>query len=294
MTKQKIHITEPNEYLKKLEERIYFMHNVRHKAAKRLDSHKMLSTWTLALLAIAVIILEMQTQYEQYFCFNTSPQTMNIMQIIFSVMTLAYSLLLSKSNYSVKSMRMFNCAKKLGSLKREAEILLCSSNNIPSKNITLISNKYDDIMNECENHSDLDFLIAKTETTCYFSKNICRHIHKYVLFVTTYFHYYVLIILVYGWILYNSNLDSINKGYEFTSRIISEIASSNIYTIISNAIAGGTLNIIYLIISSLIFYIIFFTLVIFIKLTYKNSSNMLTDESSSAPLINRPNNPKEF
>jgi len=136
--------------------KIGITYKVRHKAASRLEHHKLYSIWVLSLIAFALIILEIESQSS--IVFYLKDETVNILQIIIAVMVLVYSLILSINDYSTKAIKMYFCALSLGKLRDESFTMKPNNSNI--KHLTA---KYHAILNKCQNHAYSDYLVYLKE-----------------------------------------------------------------------------------------------------------------------------------
>lgn len=193
--------TKFNEYMTKFVDRLKLMHATRHRAVKRLNAQKTHSKWTLALLAIAVIIVELQSQSD--IAFRFSKEYVDIISVVFSVMTLAYSLLLGMGDFSGKSVKMYYCALALGELQRKAELQITESpQGLTRDQVDNLIREYNVILSRCENHDDVDYLFEKYKTCS--ERKICLFLKMKWLLLFPFSHYYVSLVLVYGWIIFHS------------------------------------------------------------------------------------------
>lgn len=79
----------------------------RYRASTRLSMHGVFSQWTLSLLAIGLIITSVLMLSGVKL--NFSEKYSSVMQIIFSVIILTYSLLLGIGNFSARAERLHRC-----------------------------------------------------------------------------------------------------------------------------------------------------------------------------------------
>ena len=232
--------TARNKTLLDFKNKVDSMHSIRHETSARLESHRMLSEWTLALLTIAIIILELESQaasHNELFFYFSEPWV-NIAQVGFAVMILTYSLLLSINGYSAKSTKLYDCGLSLGKLCGRIILYIDSSNGKPNKEIVeKFSSDYNSILSKCENHKKIDYLtviirepwfseeqdkqfsdeckkngsneenwwpwikwIFKRKQIATSYKNIYRRNYRLMMTFITFFHYFVSIILVYGFL----------------------------------------------------------------------------------------------
>ena len=91
-----------------------------------------------------------------------APEYVDLMQIVFAVTLLAYSLLLGIGNFSARAERMHSCGMDLGRIARK---LFPYRNREDSAELDgiydSVSNDYYECLEKHENHTHIDFLAAK-------------------------------------------------------------------------------------------------------------------------------------
>ncbi|MBJ7552655.1 SLATT domain-containing protein, partial [Marinomonas ostreistagni] len=88
----------------------------RYRAATRLKIHGLLSQCTLSLLAIGLIISSLFTLSDMKILLDS--EYVSVMQIIFSVLILTYSLLLGIGDFGVRSSDYHLCGLEISRLLR--------------------------------------------------------------------------------------------------------------------------------------------------------------------------------
>lgn len=207
--------SEKDNKFEELYRRLSVTSKARYQASRRLGWHNWFSQWTLAFMAIGQIIIQLMKPLG--FCYNFSDNYYTLMSIVFSVILLAYSLLLGMGNFSARSVKIHQCGIELGRIARNVKPYIGSKDNDDKYN-TLAENYYN-CLEKYENHSHIDYLIAHydiekskkltndQDSICYYKKLI---LNKFVLFVlkiriwfltsVIFFHYIFSLIALYVWI----------------------------------------------------------------------------------------------
>ncbi|PCJ33709.1 MAG: hypothetical protein COA75_14865 [Cellvibrionales bacterium] len=140
-----------------LNRRIKITSKARYNASRRLTLKDSLSQTTLALLSVALILISLVSISDIKVNFDVN--YINIMQIVFAVLILTYSLLLSAGDYSARSVKTHRCGMELGRLARKVKPL----ENIDEPNDSKYeeyTNEYYNCLEKYENHGDVDYLVA--------------------------------------------------------------------------------------------------------------------------------------
>ena len=190
----------------------------RYRASTRLSLHGVFSQWTLSLLAIGLIITSVLMLSGLKLNFST--EYSSVMQIIFSVMVLTYSLLLGMGNFSARAERFHRCGLELSRLLRKVKPLKGAENN--DEEYATISKEYYDHLDKYENHKGVDFLSARVEIerrkgypdrseglsfASYMGRLIPSMYSRFTMWlsikasqVISFSHYAISLTLVYGWV----------------------------------------------------------------------------------------------
>lgn len=190
----------------------------RYRASTRLNSHGIFSQWTLSLLAIGLIISS--TLSISGIQLNFSEKYTSVMQLIFSVIVLTYSLLLGMGNFSARAERFHRCGLELSRLVRKVKPFKGSEGH--NDDYASISKEYYDHLEKYENHKDVDFLSARLEIERRkgypdwkkdeslldnVSKRVTSAQSRFSLWSSirirqsiSFSHYAISLLLVYGWI----------------------------------------------------------------------------------------------
>lgn len=148
--------TEIDNKFSELNRRIKLTSKARYNASRRLTLKNTFSQWTLALISVALILISLVSASEIEIKFSRS--YVDIMQIVFAVMILAYSLLLATGDYSARSVKIHRCGMELGRLARE--IKPYEGNSEESAKYESFYNDYYNCLEKYENHENVDFLVS--------------------------------------------------------------------------------------------------------------------------------------
>lgn len=127
----------------------------RYRAQKRLNYHNWLSQITLTGLAIGLIVIPLLVLGG--FNRNFQAKYVDVMQIVFAVGILGYSLLLSLGNFAVRAERMHASGLKLSRMLRLMLPLKGRDDDETNKLYAGLVTEYYDILEGNENHIALDY-----------------------------------------------------------------------------------------------------------------------------------------
>jgi hypothetical protein len=143
-----------------LSRRVKVTSKARYNASRRLSLQNMMSQWTLALLSVALILISLMSASEINILYSQS--YVDIMQIVFAVLILAYSLLLGTGDHSARSVKVHRCGMELGRIARKIKPYENSDEDHDVYEI--LYNEYYNCLEKYENHEDVDYLIAQYES----------------------------------------------------------------------------------------------------------------------------------
>jgi hypothetical protein len=195
-------VTELDNKFSELHRRVSMTSKARYCASRRLQFHKMMSQWTVTLIAVGLIAVSVLAISPVALRF--SPPYVAVMQIIFSVLILAYTLLLSLGNYSARSVKIHRCGMELGKLARELKPYLNMQDERGAYD------KFVEMYYEClekyENHEACDYLEAALAEQRPVGSSGKAEFWKYVQYLWARYlptaHYVVVLGLVYLWIMF--------------------------------------------------------------------------------------------
>lgn len=127
----------------------------RYRASTRLKRHGMCSQWTLALLAVGLIVVSVIVLAGINVNFD-KPYT-DVMQIAFSLLILTYSLLLGMGNFDSRSEKLLRCGMELSRILRRVKPYKGKKGKDIDEEYEKLSNAYYDCLEKYENHKDVDY-----------------------------------------------------------------------------------------------------------------------------------------
>jgi hypothetical protein len=163
-----------------------------------------MSQWTVTLITVGLIAVSVLAISPLKL--NFSPPYVAVMQIIFSVLILAYTLLLSLGDYSLRSVKIHRCGMELGKIAREIKLYLGNAGN--EEIYKEFVNSYYECLEKYENHEACEYLEAvwlaegkrgKLTAMLGWAKDIAKF------YVTRYLptaHYFFVLGMVYFWIYF--------------------------------------------------------------------------------------------
>jgi hypothetical protein len=126
-------------------------------AARRLEFHCKLSQWTVTLASIALIIIPLGQ------ALNFSPQinasALNVLEVFFAIIVLAFTLLIGVDSYLLKADRMQRRGLELASIYYALEPYRDNGGN--QRLYEKFCMKYDEVLSKYENHLPIDYLDFK-------------------------------------------------------------------------------------------------------------------------------------
>lgn len=140
--------------------RVQFTSKARYNAARRLKTYHLFSQITPAFMAIGLVVIPLSN----ILGFNNGypAKYVDLMQLIFAVALLAYSLLLGIGNFSARAERMHACGMDLGRLARQLyPYRKKNDSDALDLDYKSISDAYYECLEKHENHTHVDFLAAK-------------------------------------------------------------------------------------------------------------------------------------
>lgn len=140
--------------------RVQFTCKARYNAARRLRTYHMFSQVTPAVMAVGLVIIPLSNLLG----FNSGYEKnyVELMQIVFAVALLAYSLLLGIGNFSARAEKMHACGMDLGRLARQIfPYRRKQDSDAMDTEYDKFSNAYYECLEKHENHVHIDFLAAK-------------------------------------------------------------------------------------------------------------------------------------
>lgn len=196
-----------------LNRRVMVTSKARYSASRRLAFKNKTSQWTLALLSVALILIPLISASGMPVNFDS--KYIDVMQIIFAVLVLTYSLLLATGDFSARSVKIHRCGMELGRLARK---IMPYEGKDDAKKYEEFYNEYYNCLEKYENHEEVDYLIADYSTKSWYSSGekegvertfflINEFVNKlkikssiWVRSVASTLHYFVSVLCVYYWL----------------------------------------------------------------------------------------------
>jgi hypothetical protein len=208
-----------------LNKRVLMTSKARYEASKRLKAQSLFSQWTLAFLTAGQIVLSL-LMILKLVDSHISQSYQDMGSLFFSIMILAYSLLLGMGDFSARSNNIHQCGLELAQLSRELDFKIKHTIVRDEKEYLSFVERYYTCLNRYENHSGHDYLIAKLDSNMEHRKNsnstskaTILHIisfdfyrnmvstfwYKLKIYCYKFFgfsHYILSIALLFGWCIY--------------------------------------------------------------------------------------------
>ena len=143
-----------------LSRRVKVTSKARYNASRRLNLQHLMSQWTLAFLSVALILISLVSSSDIAVAYSDS--YIDIMQIVFAVLILAYSLLLGTGDCSARAVKVHRCGMELGRLARKVKPYEEKEDHDEQYSIFL--NEYYNCLEKYENHEKVDYLVATFES----------------------------------------------------------------------------------------------------------------------------------
>jgi len=141
-----------HELLTNLTTKIWTTRGCRFIAAKRYEKHDRYSAIVISALSVFTIGINLiPLFYTEYNYFNK----IGLCTIILSIILLSVSQYIYARDYKVKSLKYHACARELSILLDKGE-LIKQRGNLREEDIIAISEKYNSILDQYDNHKDID------------------------------------------------------------------------------------------------------------------------------------------
>lgn len=183
-----------HELLTNLTTKIWTTRGCRFIAAKRYEMHDRYSAIVIAALSVFTIGINLIPFF--YTEYNRSNR-IGLCTIILSMILLSVSQYIYARDYKVKSLRHHACARELSNLLDNGE-LLKERVNLREEDIIAISEKYNSLLDQYENHKDIDLNNFYAQNMEVFISKIGRWPFCFLLklfwlqFCEIYFGYFIL------------------------------------------------------------------------------------------------------
>jgi hypothetical protein len=143
----------PLERFAELHRRVSVTAGARFQASRRLARQAKFAQWTIALLSVVLVFVSLVPALG--LPTEISTPYLNAIQVGLAVLVLVYSLLIGMDNYSVRADKMHRCGMELGRVERKLQTFLTREGT--DANYESLSEQYFEILNQYENHEDVDY-----------------------------------------------------------------------------------------------------------------------------------------
>lgn len=134
----------------------------RYNASARIAQLGQYSFFTTTFLSLGLIFIPLVQNSDVPLHFL--PKVLNMMQIFLAVAILVYSIIIGTARYDVRAIALNKCGDKVKNLIRALrEEKHKTANGALEINLNSYHEKYQEALNESENHTRLDFLFSKLE-----------------------------------------------------------------------------------------------------------------------------------
>jgi hypothetical protein len=155
---------------KELNFQLWSTKGARFNANKRLMLKQKWSTYAITALSLYVITASMMIVSGVSESIRLPSAKLAFCSTVMSILILIISLLESSRQYGLRARQFHDCALAVAKLYRELRLLRTGPEPNPTaEKVRDLTAKYNEILDRCENHEDVDFLILKTKKSEYFN-----------------------------------------------------------------------------------------------------------------------------
>lgn len=142
----------------RLIKKIWITRKARIKAEERLERFDFLTQILINYYTLVVTGLSIWVFYD-----STNSQLISVVSIIASVLLFGLSIFVTSRNFKGRAIAFKACYIKLDEIYIEAELMKDTPSRLSYENILDIQKKYNEVLNNVENHSATDFLNVLNE-----------------------------------------------------------------------------------------------------------------------------------
>lgn len=147
-------MSEPNKRVEELLARVTTTTEARYRAGERLARHQKLSLWTLAYLALALVLIPLVQALEVPT--GLDPAYLNAAVAVLAVLTLVYALLVGMEKFVAQAASMRRSAVELDRLARR--IGARDPHKLTDAEYAALVREYFDVIDRYEHHQPVDYL----------------------------------------------------------------------------------------------------------------------------------------
>lgn len=181
--------------LRDLKQKVWITKCCRFNAAKRYEIYNKYSNLTTALLASYALFLSVL----QLLPLKFNNDLISSITIAISLFLISLSLYIWARDYSVKALKHHECGRKLAKMQDKVQIIL-ERGNITSDNVETLINEYNSILDNYDNHKEIDLMEVYNQYKADFPNKIgtseCWFSFKFntYYFMQVYLIYYLLLL----------------------------------------------------------------------------------------------------
>jgi hypothetical protein len=170
----------------------------RFKADRRLKHHNTVSNWTISFLSAGLILIPLIEVFKLQNAFHQN--VINFLSIFLAIAVLVISIILNNSLFALRAERMLTCGREINALVRKSIKYTESGGLI--EDYDALSNEYEDILKNTENHSGIDFDIAKLDMADEFPLRPLDVPWTHLKYAAQFIAYFILIAIEFTLIAY--------------------------------------------------------------------------------------------
>ena len=183
-------------YFEELYDRAQKTANSRFNAHRRLTHHNNASLWTISCFSIGLIVIPLI----QTFGLETrfSSEYNSFIQVVLAIVILVISIILNMTNFAVRADKIHACGMALNTFSRKVH--KCTREPYESNDYDRLVNEYEGILQQYENHSNIDYLFTKMRMTNYYKSLWWFPVYVYGLYTIQFLPYILLLAIELVWI----------------------------------------------------------------------------------------------
>jgi hypothetical protein len=168
----------------------------RFYASRRLKAHNTISLWTISLFSLGLILVSLLQALSVPL--GLSDKLVNLVQVLLSVAILIISIIVSMSNYGVRSEQFHACGLELNAMALKLERV----ENQPCDKVTYdeLTDAYETVLKRYSNHETIDYLMMKTQKYEFYNLGALKIVVIYIRFFLHFLPYVILLALECLWI----------------------------------------------------------------------------------------------
>jgi len=200
--KRKRQLDAPQPYLdsdfgKELNFQLWATKGSRFHGARRLEAKHRWSNYAIVALAMYVFAINLMPIFQLPVGIPFSDNSVRLATVLMSIFLLIITQIESSKQYNLRAKELHDCALEIGELYRELRrIRTCNGSGSSEKRIKEIAVSYGQILRQCSNHEQIEFLYFQTTKNEYFKIGLIERLRILLLsYLKTWFFYHVAIVL---------------------------------------------------------------------------------------------------